>query len=384
MNQSVRTSKAPLFNSRSVQARICDDYVFTSGIVGVDPVTLFPAEGFEAQARLAIEHLITVSAEAKMSPKNFVRVRVYLRDMIQQDIFNSIFAEYVSCENFPVISIFALPALDGPYLFMIEAFGVRDDSNIKKEIIHTSAAPTLCAYPYPQGIKIGNFLFTSSQLPIYSDTGKPEEEFEKQIHLALQNMIAVVEAGGASKENIMKNLVLLKDKNLDRFDVMNGVYGQYFTRPARSCYGASGLYGISEVATECIAYMNDGWKTLYSTDAPTFSLPLTQGAAAENLAFISGMVAVDPKTGEVAKGLEGEMRLMMTNALAVGREVGAEFEDWLKTTLFLTDIGQSDFTGSIFEEYFKGDLPAGTTYQVYALAKNRYLVEFDVIARTNK
>jgi len=382
MKKSIRTSKVPLFDPRAVQATVSGDYVFTSGMVGVDPQTLYPVEGFEAQARLAIEHMITISLEAGMSPENFVLCRVFLRDMVYLDLFNRIFAEYMG-KDMPAVSLVGLPAFDGPYLVQVEAIGVKDGSAMKKETIQTAEAPVLPNFPYPQGMKIGNLIFVSSQFPVYPDTLKPEADFDKQIHLVVKHMTTVVEAGGGKKKNIIKNVVMLRD--IERFDDMNAIYSQYFVKgenpPARTCYGASELYGVSEVAMECVACMHDNWKTLFSPDGAQLPLPFCQGTSAEGLAFISGQVGFNSKTMQIEDGFENQMRQMMRNVLSVAKEAGATPEDFLKAGCFVVNKGHMEFHNQIFEEHFKGDLPACSVFQS-GLAYI-YIVEIDIIAQAN-
>ena len=89
--------------------------------------------------------------------------------------------------------------------------------------------------PYSQGIAAGDFVFTSGQLPLNPDTNTFPEGIEAQAKQSLDNLKAVLEAGGSSLAKTVKVTIFLKD--LNDFGKVNTIYGTYFTEnpPARSC-----------------------------------------------------------------------------------------------------------------------------------------------------
>lgn len=104
---------------------------------------------------------------------------------------------------------------------------------MKKEIIHTSNAPEPVG-PYSQAVKAGGTLYCSGQIPLNSSTGVIPAGIEAQTRQVLENLKAVLTAGGADFPNIVKTTVFLKDMN--DFPAMNAVYAEIFTGapPARS------------------------------------------------------------------------------------------------------------------------------------------------------
>lgn len=100
--------------------------------------------------------------------------------------------------------------------------------------IKTSNAPAAIG-PYSQAIVVGNMLFTSGQIPIDPKTGEIPEGVEVQARQALTNVKNLIEAAGASIDNVVKTTVFIK--NMDDFAKINEIYAQYFTEPfpARSC-----------------------------------------------------------------------------------------------------------------------------------------------------
>jgi 2-iminobutanoate/2-iminopropanoate deaminase len=104
---------------------------------------------------------------------------------------------------------------------------------MKKEIIRTSNAPEPVG-PYSQAVKAGGMLYCSGQIPLNPSTGAIPDGIEAQTQQVLENLKAVLTAGGADFSNVVKTTVFLKDMN--DFPAMNAVYAEVFTgaAPARS------------------------------------------------------------------------------------------------------------------------------------------------------
>ncbi len=100
--------------------------------------------------------------------------------------------------------------------------------------IKTTNAPAAIG-PYSQAIRTGNLLFTSGQIPINPATGEIPEGVEAQAEQALTNVKNLIEASGASIDDVVKTVVFIKDMN--DFAKINEIYAKYFTEPfpARSC-----------------------------------------------------------------------------------------------------------------------------------------------------
>ncbi|SDB64489.1 RidA family protein [Belnapia rosea] len=107
--------------------------------------------------------------------------------------------------------------------------------------------------PYSQGVRLGNLVFASGQLPIDPATGGFSEGIEAQTHASLRNLKAVLEAGGASLASVVKTTVFLADMN--EFGAMNAVYAGYFAEPfpARSTVEVARLPRDARVEVEAIA-----------------------------------------------------------------------------------------------------------------------------------
>ena len=100
--------------------------------------------------------------------------------------------------------------------------------------ISTTNAPAALG-PYSQAIRSGGLLFCSGQIPVDPATGNIPEGAQAQAEQALTNLKSLIEAAGASIDNVVKTLVFIKDMN--DFAAINDIYAKYFTEPfpARTC-----------------------------------------------------------------------------------------------------------------------------------------------------
>lgn len=115
--------------------------------------------------------------------------------------------------------------------------------------------------------------------------------------------------------------------------------------------------------------------------APAPIGPYNQAVAFGDFLFISGQIALDVRTGELKiDDLEAETELVMANLNAILSQAGMDFSNVLKSTIFLTDMGDFSTVNNIYGKYFTAaNAPARETVQVAALPKGVH-VEISVIA----
>ncbi|WP_428770211.1 RidA family protein [Treponema sp. HNW] len=125
------------------------------------------------------------------------------------------------------------------------------------EKVNTSKAPAAIG-PYSQGIRSGNFLFTSGQIPLSPETGEViGTEITEQTKQVLQNLKAVLEAGESSLDSVLKTTCFLS--SMADFAAFNKVYSEFFTeKPARSCIAVKDLPKGVLVEVEAIAEVIGG------------------------------------------------------------------------------------------------------------------------------
>ncbi|MDK2964599.1 MULTISPECIES: RidA family protein [Lacrimispora] len=126
-----------------------------------------------------------------------------------------------------------------------------------KKVLATEKAPAAIG-PYSQGVRGGDYVFVSGQLPIDPATGTfAGEDIAAQTRQSLTNIKAILESGGLTMENVVKTTVLLKDIN--DFAAMNEVYATFFQGecPARAAFGVAALPKDALVEIEAIAYCGE-------------------------------------------------------------------------------------------------------------------------------
>ena len=119
--------------------------------------------------------------------------------------------------------------------------------------VSTESAPAAIG-PYSQGMKVGELLFCSGQIPLDPSSGElVKEDIEGQARRCLQNLEAVCEAAGAALSNAVRCTVYLGD--MGDFARVNEVYAQFFDGadpPARVAIAAAGLPKGADVEIDAI------------------------------------------------------------------------------------------------------------------------------------
>jgi 2-iminobutanoate/2-iminopropanoate deaminase len=125
---------------------------------------------------------------------------------------------------------------------------------MEKKPIQTSEAPSAIG-PYSQAIRIGDFLYTSGQIALNpKNMEMMNGEIEEETEWVLENIKAILQAGGMSLSQVIKTTVYLTD--LDEFSRMNQVYEKFFekTKPARACVQVAALPKGAKVEIDAIAH----------------------------------------------------------------------------------------------------------------------------------
>ncbi|HHU53808.1 MAG TPA: RidA family protein [Clostridiaceae bacterium] len=126
---------------------------------------------------------------------------------------------------------------------------------MKRKIIATKNAPAAVG-AYSQGIKVGDFVFTSGQLPINPETGEMSQTIEEQTAQSLKNVSAILEEAGSSLEQAIKLTVFLQD--ISDFAAMNEVYASFFegAAPCRSAIEVAAIPKGAKIEIEAIALIS--------------------------------------------------------------------------------------------------------------------------------
>ena len=126
---------------------------------------------------------------------------------------------------------------------------------MSRETISTPGAPAAIG-PYAQAVRAGQFLFLSGQIPLDPATGQVVEgDVSVQTARVLDNLAAVLDAGGASFASVVRTTIFLADMN--DFAVVNEVYGRRFPAnpPARATVQVARLPRDVRVEIDAVAYL---------------------------------------------------------------------------------------------------------------------------------
>lgn len=130
---------------------------------------------------------------------------------------------------------------------------------MSRKVIRTDSAPAPVG-PYNQAIAAsGQMLFVAGQIALDPSSGTivGEGDVAAQTEQVMANLQAVLEAGGATWQDVVKTTVFLTD--MQDFAAMNAVYARYFdeaTAPARACVEVARLPKDVRVEIDCIAVVN--------------------------------------------------------------------------------------------------------------------------------
>ena len=122
-----------------------------------------------------------------------------------------------------------------------------------REAVSSDRAPKAIG-PYSQAIRAGSLLFVSGQIPLDPQTGAMVEgDVAAQTHRVFANLQAILEAAGASFDQVVRTTVYLADMN--DFGTVNEIYGTYFSSPApaRATVQAARLPKDARVEIDLIA-----------------------------------------------------------------------------------------------------------------------------------
>ena len=114
--------------------------------------------------------------------------------------------------------------------------------------------------------------------------------------------------------------------------------------------------------------------------APFQGAPYSQAILAGGLVFVSGQLALAPGSSEmISETIEGQTEQVFRNLRAILEEAGSSLDRIVKTTVYLTDLGNFQGMNDIYRQHVGDSPPARATLEVSALPSGA-LVEIDAIA----
>src|SRR3989441_2560737 len=220
---------------------------------------------------------------------------------------------------------------------------------VERRAVQSANAPKAVG-PYSHAIQApaGRVLFLSGQIAVDPVRDRLiKGDVVKQTDRAMQNLKAVLEAGGASFDDVVKTTIFLTD--LADFNKVNETYGRYFqnTPPARATVQVAALSRGARVAIEGVAVKSGAASgsgshgAVQTAGAPRAIGPYSQavGVGGGSFVFVSGQIPVDPATGQLVQGdIAAQTERVMENLKAVLAASGATFDDVVKTNVYMADL----------------------------------------------
>lgn len=121
-------------------------------------------------------------------------------------------------------------------------------------------------------------------------------------------------------------------------------------------------------------------KVISTAKAPAAIGPYSQAIAVGGLLFVSGQIPLDPATGAMVEGgIEAQTVRVLENLKAIVEAAGTSLASAVKTTVYITDIGDFGKVNEIYGSYFTENPPARVCVEVSNLPKGA-LIEIDLIA----
>lgn len=120
-------------------------------------------------------------------------------------------------------------------------------------------------------------------------------------------------------------------------------------------------------------------KQISTNKAPAAIGPYSQALDLGNMVFLSGQIPIDPQTGNMADTVEAQAKQVLTNVQNILAEAGLTMANVVKTTVFLSDLGDFAKVNEVYASFFAEPYPARSCVQVAAIPKGAK-VEIECIA----
>ena len=121
-------------------------------------------------------------------------------------------------------------------------------------------------------------------------------------------------------------------------------------------------------------------KKIISTDkAPAAIGPYSQAIEVNGMVYTSGVIPVNPATGEIPEGIDAQADQAIGNLCALLKEAGTSADNVIKTTVFIKEMDDFAKVNAVYAKYFEKDCPTRSCVEVARLPKD-VLIEIEAIA----
>ena len=120
-------------------------------------------------------------------------------------------------------------------------------------------------------------------------------------------------------------------------------------------------------------------KVISTEKAPAAIGPYSQAIEVNGMVYTSGVIPVNPETGEIPEGIEAQAAQVLKSMQGLLEAAGTGVENVVKTTVFIQDMNDFAKVNALYAEVFKTDAPARSCVEVAKLPKG-VLIEMEAIA----
>lgn len=234
--------------------------------------------------------------------------------------------------------------------------------------------------PYSPGISAGDYLYVSGQ-GAHGPDGSLPDTFAAQVRQALENVKAVVEAGGLTMEHVVYTQVYLED--IQKFEQLNAVYAEYFPRtpPARATLGVARLPG-TPVEINAVAVRDLSNKKAVSVAGYDPREPVSPGILTHDRLFVSAMRGRDLHTGVVPTDAAAQVDAALDGVKAVLQAAGLSMNHMVFVNPYLTKQIPMQAMNKLYASRFEfGNTPARATIEVSSLPEGAQIEYTGVAVR---
>ncbi len=115
-----------------------------------------------------------------------------------------------------------------------------------------------------------------------------------------------------------------------------------------------------------------------TTQAPSAIGTYSQAVRSGDTVYVSGQIGLDPKSMQLAEGIDAQVRRVFDNLQAVAVAAGGSLDDAVKLTIYLTDLAHFGKVNEIMAAYFRQPYPARAAVGVASLPRDA-LIEADAV-----
>ena len=249
-----------------------------------------------------------------------------------------------------------------------------------RAVIPSPASSNASRYSSP-AVDAGDYIYLSGQGPQRRDGSTPDT-FAGQVHQALDNLEAILEATRLTGEHIVYMQIYLED--ISKYDEMDRIFGEYFpkTRPARAVLGVASLPEPAvEINAVAVRDLTDVRAITPANYKPHDAA--SAGILTHDRLFVSGVIGSDPATGKIPHDPAAQVDLALDGLETVLKAAGLAMANLVFVNPYLSsEIPNRTMNQQYARRFEFGNTPARATIEVTSLPQGAH-IEFTGVAVRN-